>query len=285
MYVWLDALTNYITALGYPDTEDQLFQHFWPADLHMVGKDILRFHAVYWPAILMSAGLEPPKRIFAHGWWTNEGSKISKSLGNVIEPLTLINIYGLDAVRYFLLREVPFGSDGDFSHNAVISRINGDLANGYGNLAHRVLSMIAKNCGGHIPKPGVLRAADYALLEHASELVGLLRADFAVQAFHKALEAIWTVVADANRYIDEQAPWSLSKTDLSRMETVLYVLAETLRYLAILMQPVMPDAISHLLDQLAISVEARYFSYLVPEHALRPGTVLPPPKAIFPRFV
>ncbi len=157
MYVWLDALTNYITAAGYPDVDSVTYRRFWPADLHMVGKDILRFHAVYWPAFLMAADLAPPRRVFAHGWWTNEGQKISKSLGNVIDPLKLIEQYGLDPVRYFLLREIPFGNDGDFSRRAIVNRINGDLANDFGNLAQRVLSMINKNCGAAVPMPGASR--------------------------------------------------------------------------------------------------------------------------------
>ena len=171
MYVWLDALTNYISALGYPDTEGGLYRTFWPADFHVVGKDILRFHAVYWPAFLMSAGLEPPRQVFAHGWWTVEGQKMSKSLGNVVSPASLIEKYGLDQTRYFLLREIAFGSDGDFSHAAMVRRINHDLANDYGNLAQRVLSMIAKNCGGTVPEPGPLTEADQALLDSAHALL------------------------------------------------------------------------------------------------------------------
>src|SRR5258707_6317132 len=160
VYVWLDALINYITALGYPETESGDYSVFWPADLHMVGKDILRFHTVYWHAFLMAAGLEPPKRVFAHGWWTIEGEKISKSLGNAIDPLKLVDEFGLDPVRYFLLREVPFGSDGNFSRAQLIKRINTHLANDLGNLAQRVLSMVAKNCGAAVPTPGAFSDAD-----------------------------------------------------------------------------------------------------------------------------
>ena len=165
VYVWLDALTNYMTALGYPDCDSKDFRDFWPADVHVVGKDILRFHAVFWPAFLLAAGLAPPRRVFAHGWWTNEGEKISKSLGNVIDPIELIDTYGLDQTRYFLLREVPFGNDGDFSRTAMITRMNRDLANDYGNLVQRVLSMIQRNCAGRLPHPGALAADDRALLE------------------------------------------------------------------------------------------------------------------------
>jgi methionyl-tRNA synthetase len=284
MYVWLDALANYITALGYPETSGNDFATFWPADLHMVGKDIIRFHCVYWPAFLIGAGLAPPKRVFAHGWWTVEGQKMSKSLGNFIPPKVLVDQYGLDAVRYFLLRELPFGSDGDFSHRAMVGRINGDLANDFGNLAQRVLSMINRNCDAKVPQPGALTPADQALLDAAKSLHAKLRAEFAEQAFHRALEALWQVVGDANRYVDEQAPWALRKTDPKRMETVLYVLAETLRHLAILVQPVVPQAAAKLLDQLAVPPERRDFAALAAT-PLAPGTALPKPVGVFPRYV
>ncbi len=283
MYVWLDALTNYITAVGYPEEASEDFTTFWPADLHMVGKDILRFHAVYWPAFLMAAGVPPPKRIFAHGWWTKEGQKISKSLGNVIDPFEITETYGLDQVRYFLLREVPFGNDGDFSHGAVVGRINNDLANDFGNLAQRVLSMIAKNCGGQVPGPGDFTAADAALLGAASALLERLRGEYRVQAFNKALEATWEVIGAANRYVDEQAPWALRKSDPARMATVLYVVMECVRYLAVLSQPVMPGAMGRMLDQLGVAPEARNFAAL--DTALAAGTVLPKPEGVFPRFV
>lgn len=249
----------------------------------MVGKDILRFHAVYWPAFLMAAGLAPPERVFAHGWWTNEGQKISKSLGNVIDPLHLIEVYGLDAVRYFLLREVPFGNDGDFSDRAMIGRINGDLANDFGNLAQRVLSMIHKNCAASVPTPGPLTPSDTVLLDAARGLIGRLRTEIDAQAFHKALIALWEVIADANRYVDEQAPWALRKTDSNRMQTVLYVLAEVIRRLALLAQPFMPDSMGRLLDQLAVGNEDRDFAAL--ETALQAGVSLPKPDGIFPRHI
>ncbi len=283
MYVWLDALTNYITAVGYPEEASEDFTTFWPADLHMVGKDILRFHAVYWPAFLMGAGIAPPRRVYAHGWWTSEGEKISKSLGNVIDPFDLVAKYGLDQVRYFLLREVPFGNDGDFSHRALVGRMTNDLANDFGNLAQRSLSMIAKNCGGRLPEPGAPTAADRALLDAAGGLLERLRGEYRVQAFNKALEATWEVIGAANRYIDEQAPWTLRKTDPARMGAVLYTVAETVRRLAILSQPVMPGSMGRMLDQLGVSEDARDFAALaVP---LAPGTQLPKPQGIFPRYV
>ena len=283
MYVWLDALTNYITAVGFPDTDNASYNRYWPADLHMVGKDILRFHAVYWPAFLMAAELAPPRRVFAHGWWTNEGQKISKSLGNVIDPLALIERYGLDPVRYFLLREIPFGNDGDFSHRAMVHRMNGDLANDFGNLAQRVLSMIAKNCGGILPAPGPFAPADEALLEAAKGLYPRVRADIGRQAFHLALEAAWQVVAAGNRYVDEQAPWALRKSDPARMGTVLYVVAEVVRRIATLARPFMPESCAKLLDQLAVPAESRCFAALA--QPLPGGSALPKPEGVFPRFV
>lgn len=285
MYVWVDALTNYISATGFPDEASETYKKWWPADVHIIGKDIIRFHAVYWPAFLMAADLAPPKRVFAHGWWTIEGQKMSKSLGNVIAPDALVNTYGLDQTRYFLLREVPFGNDGDFSHKQMVARINGNLANDYGNLVQRVLSMIGKNCGGVVPTPGPFTEADNALLGAAHGLLDTVRAEFDAQAFHKALDALWAVIGDGNRYVDEQAPWTLKKTDPARMATVLYVLAETIRHLAILTQAVMPDASAKILDQLALGPDARGFGSLGPAGALVAGTPLPTPQGVFPRFV
>jgi methionyl-tRNA synthetase len=283
MYVWFDALINYITGVGYPDIESAAFKTFWPADLHMVGKDIIRFHGVYWPAFLEAGGVAPPKRVFAHGWWTVEGEKMSKSLGNVIPPEALVDKYGLDPLRYFMLRELPFGSDGDFSHRAMVNRINGDLANGLGNLAQRTLTLINRNCDARVPSPGALTAADEALLDAARALLSRLRADYAEQAFHRALEALWQVVAEADRYIDEQKPWALRKTDAARAGTVLYVLAEVVRHLATLMQPIVPDAAAKLLDQLAIPPTQRSFAALAT--ALAADTVVPKPEGVFPRYV
>jgi methionyl-tRNA synthetase len=284
IYVWLDALANYITALGYPDVTGDGFSTFWPADLHMVGKDILRFHTVYWHAFLMAAGVEPPRRVFAHGWWTIEGQKMSKSLGNFIPPKQLVDKYGLDPLRYFLLRELPFGSDGDFSHRAVIGRLNGDLANDFGNLAQRVLAMINRNCAAAVPEPGRFAEADETLIAEAQGFLARVRPLIAEQqAFHLALEAVWRVVAEANRYVDEQAPWALRRTDPARMGTVLYVLAEVLRHLGIVMQPFVPEAAAMLLDQLAVPPGARRFADLA--DPLPPGRMLPAPRGIFPRFV
>lgn len=285
MYVWLDALTNYITAVGYPDENNGEFTTYWPADLHMVGKDILRFHAVYWPAFLMAAGIEPPKRVFAHGWWTNEGQKISKSVGNVIDPVELVDRYGLDAVRYFLMREVPFGNDGDFSHSAMVARMNGELANDLGNLAQRVLSMVGKNCDGAVPQHGDFNEDDQVMLDAAHDLIHKMREQMDAQAFNTALENVWVTVRACNGYVDRQAPWKLKKEDPARMGTVLYVLAECIRHIALVLQPFMPQAMEQMLDLLAVSPAHRTFDFIGYAHALESGRAMPAPQGVFPRFV
>ena len=284
MYVWLDALTNYITAVNWTESEQGEFNKWWPANLHMVGKDILRFHAVYWPAFLMAAELELPNRIFAHGWWTNEGKKISKSLGNVIEPIALIEEYGLDQIRYFLMREVPFGRDGDFSKSALMHRINSDLANDLGNLSQRVLSQIYKNLAGELPAlPKEPTLDDTALLKMLSDLPDNLRDHIDKQLFHEALRLIWAVIAEANRYVDKQAPWTLKKTDASRMSDVLGVLVEVIRCVSLLTQPFMPDASSKLLDQINVNPEERQFASLAHMNSLK-GRIIGQPQGVFPRY-
>ncbi|MCO5157146.1 MAG: methionine--tRNA ligase [Aquamicrobium sp.] len=284
MYVWVDALTNYITGVGYPDENDPLWP-FWPADLHVIGKDITRFHAIYWPAFLMSAGIALPKRVFGHGFVFNRGEKMSKSVGNVIDPFALVEHYGLDQVRYFLLREVPFGQDGNYSHEAIVNRTNADLANDLGNLAQRSLSMIAKNCGGVVPQNGELQAADLAILNQAEEALATAREAMKVQAIHTGLAAIFAVVAEANRYFAGQEPWALKKTDPARMETVLWVTAEAVRRVGILVQPYVPESAGKLLDLLAVPEDARSFAHVGDAHALTPGTPLPAPQGVFPRYV
>jgi methionyl-tRNA synthetase len=285
MYVWVDALTNYITAVGYPDTDSEKFRKYWPADLHVIGKDIVRFHAVYWPAFLMSAGIEVPRRIFSHGFLFNRGEKMSKSVGNVIDPFALADAYGVDPLRYFLLREVPFGQDGNYSHEAIVNRINADLANDLGNLAQRSLTMVARAFGGVLPKPGALSAADQTILGAADGMVGKARDAMATQQLHQVLNAVWAVVADANRYFAGEAPWALAKTDPARQGTVLYVTAEVLRQIAILALPFMPDAAGKLLDLLAVPAAERLFSSLGGGHRIAAGSKLPAPAPVFPRYV
>lgn len=284
MYVWLDALTNYLTALGFPD-DDATMAKYWPADIHIIGKDIVRFHAVYWPAFLMSAGIAVPKKVFGHGFINVEGAKMSKSLGNVLSPRDMVDEFGVDQLRYFLMREVPYGQDGSFSREQIINRINSELANDYGNLAQRVLSFIAKNVDAKVPKPGELTADDDAFGKLLEELPDAVRAAFDNLAYSQALEAIWAVIRAANVYVDKQAPWALRKTDPARMETVLYMLCEAIRRVAILTQPFMPTASEKLLDQLGVAPNARSFAALDVGHRLTPGTPLPSPQGVFPRFV
>ncbi len=284
MYVWVDALTNYLTATGFPDANAER-AHYWPADVHMIGKDIVRFHAVYWPAFLMSAGIELPKRVFAHGFLFNRGEKMSKSVGNVVDPFAIAEQYGVDAMRYYFLREVNFGSDGSYSHETIVNRINADLANDLGNLAQRSLSMVAKNCDGKVPEPGELSAEDKAILDAADGLLAPSRDAVNAQALHTWLNAVWKVVADANRYFAAQEPWALKKTDPARMATVLYVTAEIIRQVAILAQPVMPESAGKLLDLLSLEEGARDFAQLGEKGRLTPGTELPAPQGVFPRYV
>jgi methionyl-tRNA synthetase len=282
MYVWLDALVNYLTACGYPDEGDARFK-YWPANVHIVGKEIVRFHAVYWPAFLMAAGLPLPQKVYSHGWWTVEGEKMSKSLGNFIDVRPLIDEFGLDPVRFFLLREVPFGGDGDFSRKALISRLNVELANDLGNLAQRTLSFIAKNAGGVVPARGALHEADRDLRAIAESLPGRVRDAIDRLAFNEALEEIWRLIRAANAYIDHQAPWALRKTDRVRMNTVLRVLMDAIRVVGFLLQPFMPATMSTLLDQLGVPPDARNLAAL--ETPLVDGAALPAPSGIFPRYV
>jgi methionyl-tRNA synthetase len=284
MYVWVDALTNYITGVGFPDADAALWR-FWPADLHVIGKDIVRFHAVYWPAFLMSAGIPLPKRVFAHGFLFNRGEKMSKSVGNVIDPFAMAAHYGIDQMRYFFMREVSFGQDGSYSHEAIVNRINADLANDLGNLAQRSLTMLNKHTGSAVPKPGAFTPEDATLLAAADGLLTRAREDMQRQAIHQVLSAIWQVVADANRYFAAQEPWALRRTDPARMATVLYVTAEVIRQVAILVQPVMPTAAARLLDLLSVPPEARVFATLGAAARLAPGTPLPPAEPVFPRYV
>jgi methionyl-tRNA synthetase len=285
MYVWVDALTNYITGVDFPDTESEKFRRYWPADLHVIGKDIVRFHAVYWPAFLMSAGVEVPRRVFSHGFLFNRGEKMSKSVGNVIDPFALADAYGVDQLRYFFLREVPFGQDGNYSHEAIVARINADLANDLGNLAQRSLSMIARNCAGALPKPGAFSQNDEAILRSADGMIAAARAAMATQQLHQVLNAAWAVVAEANRYFAGEAPWALAKSDPPRMGTVLYVTAEVTRQIAILAQPFMPASCARLLDLLGVPANERDFSFLGGKHRIAAEARLPAPTPVFPRYV
>lgn len=286
MYVWVDALTNYLTGVGFPDTDSAMFQRYWPADLHVIGKDIVRFHTVYWPAFLMSAGIELPRRVFAHGFINVKGEKMSKSVGNVIDPIALVDEFGTDQVRYFFLREIPFGQDGSYSEDAIIGRINADLANEFGNLAQRSLSMVNKNLDAQVPTPGEFTAEDAELLAIADGLLARVRAAFDEQAMHQALEAIWLMLGAANRYFSAQEPWVLRKSeaqaDQDRFRTVLYVTLEVVRVAALLVQPVMPASAAALLDLLGQPESQRDFTAVTT--SIAPGTTLPAPTGVFPRY-
>ena len=280
MYVWMDALTNYLTPSGWPAAG---WEAKWPADLHVIGKDVVRFHAIYWPAFLMSAGLPLPRKVFGHGFVLNRGAKMSKSLGNIVEPGALADTFGVDPLRYYLLRAIQFGQDGEWSHEAIGRRINADLANDLGNLAQRTLSMIAKACNGLVPPDGPTTAADVALLEGVSTMLAEARAAHADVRPDLALDAIWARVSAVNAYLNEMAPWALRKTDPARADIVLYHAAECIRRIALLVQPAMPASAAKLLDQLAVAPADRTFAAF--EHCLVPGTPLPAPQGVFPRWV
>ncbi len=284
MYVWVDALTNYITATGFPDV-DAPRARFWPADAHVIGKDITRFHAIYWPAFLMSAGLPVPRQVVVHGFLFNRGEKMSKSVGNVIDPFTLADHYGVDQLRYFFLREVPFGQDGNYSHEAIVARINADLANDLGNLAQRSLSMVAKNLEGRVPAPGALSEADATILAAADALPQKARAAMEGLALHTMLAEVWKVVADANRYFAGEEPWVKRKTDPERFGTVLYVTAEVIRAVAIVAQAVMPTSAGKFLDLLGVPADQRMLEHVGAAHRLAAGAMLPAPQPVFPRYV
>lgn len=283
MYVWIDALANYISAIGYPNNQET-FQKFWPANLHVVGKDILRFHAVYWPAFLMAADLPLPQRLFAHGWWTKDGEKISKSLGNVIDPIELVEKYGVDQTRFFLMSEVNFGSDGDFSHEKMIQKVNTNLANELGNLCQRTLSMVFKNCDKAVPANiGSYTQEDEALLAKVRSLRQTAAEAIADQSIQKYVAAMVSMIWDANKYIDDMEPWVLRKTDTERMETVLYVIMEVLRCSAILYQPLIPESANKILDLLAIPEHERSFDDLETGR-VEPGAAISKPVGVFPRL-
>jgi methionyl-tRNA synthetase len=288
MYVWVDALTNYLTGVGYPDATEA-YGKYWPADLHIIGKDIVRFHAVYWPAFLMSAGIPLPRQVFGHGFLLHRGEKMSKSLGNVIDPLQLADAFGVDQLRYFLLRDVTFGQDGSYSAEAIVNRVNADLANSFGNLAQRTLSFIAKNCDGVLPSGGKPDSADEELLKLVQEAAATdVPRAFQDLALSQGIEAWLRAVFACNQYIDAQAPWALRKTDIERMTAVLGTLYQAIRDLAIAILPVIPTAAGKLLDQMGIPAEERSFGALAdPGSYVRlasSGFKLELPKPIFPRL-
>ncbi|HEY5675065.1 MAG TPA: methionine--tRNA ligase [Malonomonas sp.] len=285
IYVWFDALTNYISALGYPEDKDGNFAKYWPA-VHVIGKDILRFHAVYWPTFLMAAGLPLPQRVFAHGWWTVEGQKMSKSLRNVVEPNMLVDKYGVDAIRYFLLREVPFGLDGDFSHTALISRINSDLANDIGNLVSRSTAMLGKYFKGTLPQPGTPDEIDQAFIDRFPAALENVDKLLEEMAFNKALMAIWELISAGNKYIDETAPWALAKDpeQQQRLATVMYNLHEAIRIIALLVTPFMPETGEKIFDILGCDSSNMNLDGQDQWGGLQPGSQIEKAAPLFPRI-
>jgi len=288
MYVWVDALTTYMTGIGYPDKAGD-FSRFWPADVHIIGKDIVRFHTVYWPAFLMSANLPLPKQVFGHGFLLSRGEKMSKSLGNVVDPVELATMFGVDALRYFFLREVSFGQDGSYSAEAIVTRVNAELANSYGNLAQRTLSLLAKNLDGELPQTFTNAEADANLqgLVHDACTVEVPR-DFAAFAFSQGIEAWMRAVYACNQYIDQQAPWALKKTDPERMKAVLATLFVCIRDLSIAIQPIIPVSAGKMLDQLGIAESGRDYAALVDkdwyDRLAGSGFKLGAPTPLFPRL-
>ena len=285
VYVWFDALLNYLTGIKY-GTDDAMFNKFWPASLHLVGKEIVRFHTIIWPIMLKAMGVELPQKVYGHGWLVIDGDKMSKSKGNVIDPLALIDEFGADAIRYFLLREIVFGNDGNFSRDALITRINSDLANDLGNLLHRTVSMIEKYHGGVVTNTGVIEAVDEDLMALVKSTAENFAKDMDAMEINSAIKGVWALISRANKYIDETAPWILAKDEAkaARLQTVMYNLAETLRVVAILVAPFIPSTSPKIYTQLGLEVPAEFLLTDAEFGKMADGTKVQKGEPLYPRI-
>jgi len=280
IYVWLDALTNYISALNFPNTNDKLYKDFWPADLHIIGKDILRFHAIYWPAFLMAAKLEAPKRVYGHGWILSDEKKMSKSLGNILDPLEIIKSYGIDQLRYYLVKEVSLGNDGSISLENLKNCINNDLANNFGNLCQRVFSFVEKNCNSKIPSPEKFDTRDNELLNEIIKKLPKLKKMMDNQELNSYVKEIISFSFNSNKYFNDLEPWKLKKSNLGRMNTVLYCILNQIKSISILLYPIMPNSIERIFQLMGLKkedialVEVENLKLLKPGNSIKKGDIL-----------
>ncbi|MBO6482003.1 MAG: methionine--tRNA ligase, partial [Pelagibacteraceae bacterium] len=284
IYVWLDALTNYLSALNFPNTEDKKYKRFWPATVHIIGKDILRFHAIYWPAFLMAAKVSPPQRVYGHGWILSDEKKMSKSLGNILDPIAIIKNYGIDQLRYYLAKEVSLGNDGNISLESLTNCINNDLANNYGNLCQRVFSFVNKNCNSKIPSFGKFQSEDTQLSNEIIKQIPNLKKLMDNQDLNLYIKELINFSFNANKYFNDLEPWSLKKTNSERMNTVLYNILNQIRSISILLHPIIPDSTNKALDILGIKKEDRVISKIANLKFLKPGNIIKKANILFKKI-